>query len=338
MLGATYFVATLDRPSGPGAPARHMIPSKHEPSGNLSDLIENIAADSLSPMARHLALPLRGDRGEALEKAWEKNTFGALAVPFAELRDSEQAGWRPSLVFSPMLVEDGRRLVISNLNLDFLVRNLGSLLTEEATSPGETAQYSLSGWQFFELFPHATDIPLSRIARLNASFPYITPDTELPTTPSRRVVDAAYYDGFGVNLAALWLFHCRDWLRQHTSGVVLIEVRDEKWMLGHSSEWPRWQRALARFTTPLEGAVHAREASMSFRNDELVSWLSEIFNRPEDQDFFTDVIFEYPGRAPLSWYLPPEDLKGMKEFVQENTPFDMRLRLLKEWWTRREGR
>jgi len=41
-------------------------------------------------------------------------------------------------------------------------------------------------------------------------------------------VDAGYYDNYGVNLAALWLFQNREWLYEYTSGVVLIQIRDSQ--------------------------------------------------------------------------------------------------------------
>jgi hypothetical protein len=41
-------------------------------------------------------------------------------MSFAELREAEREGLRPSLVFSPMPVEDSRRLIIRNLDLDHL--------------------------------------------------------------------------------------------------------------------------------------------------------------------------------------------------------------------------
>jgi hypothetical protein len=334
MLGATYYVATLNPPR---SASNHTIPCLAGPSADLQVMVDNISKDSLSPVARQMALPLRNDRGEALEHAWEENTCGILARGLGELRESERAGWRPSLLYSPMLVEDGRRLIISNLNLDFLTRNAGSFLSERKGSSGATAPYSVSGWQFFELFPYARDVRLSTVARMNASFPYITPDAELPTTPTRRVVDASYYDGYGVNLAALWIYHCREWIRQNTAGVVLLQVRDRPRNVEPDAYWPRWKRTLAAFTTPLEGAVHAREASMSYRNDELLEWLDGQFNRPADRDFFTTVVFEYPDHAPLSWYLPPEDLQRMKAAVQQPSgAVAAQLQLLKDWWSRRE--
>jgi hypothetical protein len=291
---------------------------------------------------RHLALPLRGDRGEALEKAWQTHTAGALARSFTDLRDSERDGWRPSLVFSPMLVEDGRRLIISNLDLDFLVHNQGRARSHGPGQLAEAVEYSQSGWQFFRLFPYATDVRLSTVARMNASFPYISPDAELATAPPRRVVDAAYYDAYGVNLAAMWIHYSRRWLQEHTSGVLLIQIRDRPRNFEPPSYMPGWRRALSRFTTPLEGAIRARDATMSFRNDEMVHVVGEDLamgkNGKEDPDFFRTEVFEYPEKAPLSWYLPPEDLEAMKKTVKSSDgKFAETVQSLKQWWQRRMG-
>src|SRR5205807_7484520 len=132
--------------------------------------------------------------------------------------------------------------------------------------------------------------------------------------------------------------HCRDWLRKNTSGVLLVQVRDRPRNFEAPSRLPGWRRALARFTTPIEGALRAREATMSFRNDELVGIVAQELNDPTNPDFFEPVIFEYPGRAPLSWYLPPEDLEGMKKEVSDpDSRFASRVRQLKDWWAGRTG-
>jgi len=341
MLGAAYYVATLNEP---GSASLHTVPGEKGSSNDAEEIVNRISRDSLSPVVRHLALPIRGDRGAALEKAWEKNTAGALALPFTELRKREESGWCPSLVFSPMLVEDGRRLIISNLDLDFLVHNRGSLLRGHQT-PGDkpqAAEYSQSGWQFFELFPDATTVRLSTLVRMNASFPYISPDAELATSPPRRVVDAAYYDGYGVNLAAMWIHYNREFLREQTAGVVLIQIRDRPRNFQPPSSMSGWRRAVARFTTPIEGAIRARDATMSFRNDEILHVVGEELSQPahpgqaEDPDFFTTAIFEYPEKAPLSWYLPPEDLRAMKKEVADpEGRFAQEAKMLKAWWQRR---
>src|SRR5262249_55743604 len=85
---------------------------------------------------------------------------------------------------------------------------------------------SREGIEFFKLFPHATKFKLATAARMSASFPYVLPAVPLPTNPPRRVVDAGYYDNYGVNIAASWIFTHMDWIRKNTSGVVVIHIRD----------------------------------------------------------------------------------------------------------------
>ena len=60
---------------------------------------------------------------------------------------------------------------------------------------------------------------------MNATFPYVSPAVRLPVSPARRVVDAGYYDNYGINVAASWIQEHREWIRLHTSGVVLIQVQ-----------------------------------------------------------------------------------------------------------------
>ena len=77
---------------------------------------------------------------------------------------------------------------------------------------------------------------------------------------------------------------------------------------------------------------------MSFRNNELVAIVAQELNGPANPKFFERAIFEYPGRAPLSWYLPLEDLEGMKKEVSDpDSRFTSWARQLKEWWDRRSG-
>ena len=40
---------------------------------------------------------------------------------------------------------------------------------------------------------------------MSSTFPYVTSAAALPTDPPRHVVDAGYYDNYGVNLAAAWI-------------------------------------------------------------------------------------------------------------------------------------
>ena len=302
--------------------------------------VGRVPTNSLKPLAKYIALSeiwqslyparLAEDRGVALERDWK-----ALRFPLHDLRELERIGRIPSLIFSPMIVEDGRRLLISNLDLGrsddsgrpvpSMVMTRGHLISD--TSPGEkVGGYSLSALEYYRLFPEARCLYLSTAVRMSASFPYVSPAVNLPTDPPRRVVDAGYYDNYGIEVATAWIYRNRGWLAEKTSGVLLLQVRDSvsvKERLDVDDAKPTlWQaatRGFQFFTSPIDGFGAARTSSSSFRNDHDVEFLGDVFEGStrghvaEPQRFFTTVVFENSAsvtlNAPLDWP-DPQRLKG----------------------------
>ena len=125
-------------------------------------------------------------------------------MTFKELAEGERDRWRPSLVYSPMLVEDEPRILIGNVDLAPVTTSFGNYVTST-----ELYLYSQSAFEFFKLIPTSEQqFRLATAARIGASFPYFSPAGVLPTHPRRRVVDAGYFDNYGVTLAANWLNDC----------------------------------------------------------------------------------------------------------------------------------
>lgn len=359
----------------------------------------DVAEDCLTPVINRLVFrdtPLlfwpvchyQEDRGRALDEAFEKIT-PQLKEPFSTLAPGEEAGWRPSLIFSPMLIEDGRRLLISNLRLHYMTASEGGFLLKDtpegATSPPESSgdprqsvlppgkyrkqlrgqaddRYSQSAVEFFRLFPDSRNrFKISTAARLNATFPYISPAVQLPTDPPRRVVDAGYYDNYGVSVAASWIYHHREWIEENTSGVVLIQIRDglgqtRRRHLYNPQDEPSsmlgrgWSNSMQWLTGPPAGALAARESVMSFRNDEWIQGLSDYFDQnvdrwfsdPDtDRAFFTTVVFELPRDLGFNWYLTRGDKDSILQVFDDDekqppgsrdTPNRDALEKLAWWW------
>ena len=249
MVGTALFVtSSVNDPPDRGRRAPSRAP------GTLADRIAN---DYLSPIARQLILrdlpyfilPWRQsyDRGHALEDALaEDGTFSEMGYTFSRLRDAEpRRGEIPSLVFSPMLVEDGRRLLISNLDLADLTTIGGEDLLSESPKeiveriereakqplePRDSLEFrninAVSAVEFFRLFPEAADsFKVVTAVRMNATFPVVTPAGVLPTDSPRQVVDAGYYDNYGIDLASALIFAHRNWILKNTSGVLLVQIR-----------------------------------------------------------------------------------------------------------------
>lgn len=267
--------------------------------------------------------PLAGyDRGQAAEWAWRNMlhgsadeyqkhrqhprrpyTPGGLTHTFDDLWDGERAGWRPSLVFSPMMVEDGRQLLISNLDLLDILHNAGDSL--DPTQPA--GLISREAVEFFRLFPDATEFRVGTAARMTGSFPYVLPAVPLPTHPRRRVVDGGYYDNYGVGVAASWLFNNLEWVGRTASRVAVVQVRDglsaadrlltrptdgEPTGFGLGTEW---------LTTPPAGLYQARVSSNMLRNDNLLHLLHQrVRERFGDTLPFVTPAFELPAGGDVS--------------------------------------
>lgn len=367
MVGAGLYVADFERPSDP---------ADIDPRTGLGTFSRQLATDSLSPTVQTMLLtdlpsvwlprPRDRDRGRDLELAWFRNARrpGEERSPFertfAELRDSERQGLRPSLVYCPMMVEDSRRLIISNLDFDHLTESYGQQLGVSAGTyaardgldaiEGEQrgirkrSVRALSAVEFFRLFPRATGFQISTAARMNASFPLVSPAVNLPTWPPRRVVDAGYYDNYGINLAAMWLFRHHKAIKEYTSGVLLVEIRayrngysrrhfqdaEVKRSLKHTrnldetEDQPKTEPAkrdlvsqsVEGLATPAEAVLTARDRACQYRNDELLHLVDLFFNDykdPKKSDFFVSVAFECEKDAALSWMLPRQDAANIRE-------------------------
>jgi hypothetical protein len=374
MVGAAYYAGSLQTGG--------VLPAEFDP--------EDIAQDFLTPIINglvfrevpFLALPVESysrDRGELLDRAMEGDVPRLTAGPkkrlaavfersFADLATGEAAGWRPSLIFSPMIVEDGRRLFISNRHVPFLTVNRGEFLLpngpefagpqasggsklednqkkSKAVGRGRAGTddqdvYSRPGVEFFSLFPEARDrFRLSTAARMNATFPFLSPAVSLPTNPPRRIVDAGYYDNTGVGVAAAWLYHHADWIIKECSGVVVIQIRDSaSHQENRSVALPPAEggSVLPGITGVLSAVNHARTASATYRNDDDLYQLSQYFwmHGPWVSQFFTTVVFERYLDVGMNWYLSPADKDLIKDSWDKG-PANMNpasLQKLRDWW------
>ncbi len=281
---------------------------------------------------------VRGARALGLLKSWVRPA-SPFEKTFADLRREELEAARPSLLFSPMLVEDCRRILIGNLDVgDLLASECASLNPGLDGMPDPRVQ-SLSALDFWRYFPDADGtFAVGTAARMNASFPYASPGVALPALPARRVVDAGYFDNFGGNLVGRWLIANHEHLVAHTSGVVVIDLRAyprrvEKVLVGGQApadargEDPNDFNWLAgELGTPPEAVVNLYGRGAYFRNDQVFQEVDRLYNArpdaPEMEKFLTTVTFECDGQAALSWTLPDWEVKRMREsfFDAEGNP------------------
>jgi len=227
MLGAAYF-RELSRRRDEGDTAIHLEGRRY---------VNDISRDLLNTLfssfvARDLASPAQKfkvganeyvkDRGYAFEQQLNKNTHGVLDLQLKDLATEESAARMPLMLFNPVITRDSRALVISTQPVSFLMRP-----RYDSTRIPEVDPDAID---FGALFARQGPMNLRLLTalRMNATFPYVLPNVWLPTRPVIDVMDAGFRDNFGELNALRFLDTFREWLRQNTGGVVLLQIRDRK--------------------------------------------------------------------------------------------------------------
>ena len=270
----------------------------------------------------NMLLPMRwfsSERSRELEYQWglaaKDGVIGTgadnpFALTFDRLKVAEEKGALPSLIFAPVAIEDTRRVLISNLDLTPLTMPEG----DEGTPIAVTAL------ELFKMFPKARgELTLGTAARMNATFPIVSSNVSLPTTPPRRLIDAGISDNYGIETLTAWMFHHREVLQAETSGVAILEIRafplDEAGRqvnetLGGISAV--LAGIAAAFTYPLLALLRGRGYVNYQRNSASISALSSVFNATE-AGFFRTFPLELQTDASLNWYLSGVEKQAIAE-------------------------
>ena len=208
--------------------------------------LDQIAQDNLNPMVftllvndlfvRHQSFTYAGnsyakDRGYAFEQQFNQNTGGILDKKLTDYRADERAARIPMLLLSPAVVNDGRKMFISAQHMSYMNPASGGAAPGGAASQGEVSYPSkVKGVDFMRFFAEqgSEELPFLTALRMNAAFPYVTPNVTLPTRPRIQIMDAGITDNFGVSDAVRFTYVFQDWINTHTSGVLLLTVRDSE--------------------------------------------------------------------------------------------------------------
>lgn len=226
MLGAAYF--------------REL--SRLKTNGEKIDLqsrqyADDISADLLNSLftsfvARDLAAPAQKfsvgkyqyvkDRGYAFEEKLNSNTKGLLNKQLKEQANDEAQANIPLMLFNSVITRDGRKMIISTQPVSFLMRPLYDTIRD--------ADVDIDAVDYSALFAKQDPLNLRMLTalRMNATFPYVLPNVWLPSTPVIDVMDAGLRDNFGQETATRFVQVFHDWIKENTSGVVLIQIRDRK--------------------------------------------------------------------------------------------------------------
>jgi len=227
MLGAAYF-RELARLKESGDTGIHLHSRQY---------VDDISGDLLNTLfssfvARDLASPAQKftvgnyeyikDRGYAFEQRLNANTRGVLDRQLKDIAVDESAARMPIMLFNPVITRDSRALIISSQPVSFLMKPRYDSTRIPRMDPDAVDFGALFARQ------EPKNLRLLTALRMNATFPYVLPNVWLPTSPVIDVMDAGFRDNFGEMNAIRFLNAFREWLKENTSGVVLLQIRDRK--------------------------------------------------------------------------------------------------------------
>lgn len=182
-----------------------------------------IARDLLSP-AQHFSVgPYRyvKDRGYAFEQKLNVNTAGVLNKTLGDYSRDEKEANIPMIIFNSVISRDGRKLMIGTQPISFLMQP--GIVEEDSSMNADAVDFAAL---FSKQDPF--NLRILTALRMNATFPYVLPNVWLPSDPIIDVMDAGLRDNYGQETTLRFLHVFKDWVKENTSGVLLIQIRDRK--------------------------------------------------------------------------------------------------------------
>lgn len=325
--------------------------------GNLPDphsreYLDNIGKDLLNPMIFSLVVSdmfLRSQkfeykgseyykgRGYAFEQKFNKNTGGVLDKSIIDYQEDEYQSNVPMLLFSPTIINDGRKLFISPQPVSYM----NTVYDDNVFLRGARAK----GVEFRRFFRNQNADSLGYLSalRMSATFPYVTPNIHLPSSPEMEIMDAGLSDNYGVADAVRFIYTFHEWIEKNTSGVILLSIRDSD--KNPEIEEMRKPSVWNKLFNPIGSLYSNWDFMQDFTNDNVVELLAAEMKTPVkfiNFEYVPDLKSieeleisdkEKEGRASLSWHLTEKEKANIRaSFFNRNNQAALKelTKLLKE--------
>lgn len=177
--------------------------------------------------------------------------------PLTDYKLPEYNSQIPMMIMAPTIINDGRKLYISPHNVSYM--------TNSKEDTYENAK--INGVEFLRFFEDQGSENLRFLSglRMNATFPYITPNITLPSAPPVEIMDAGITDNFGISDAVRFLFTFQDWINENTSEIVILSIRDSE-----KDQKVQIESSLSlfdKFTQPISSIYQNFESLQDITND-----------------------------------------------------------------------
>ncbi len=248
------------------------------------------------------------DRAYSFEQQFDENTGQVFARPLSDYRAAETAAEIPMLYLTPSVVNDGRRLVISTQPVSFMMAAPTAL-----RHPGA---FEIDAVDFGRLLRghDADSLRFTTGLRMNATYPYVLPLVHLPTDPQVAVMDAGFRDNYGILSATRFIQVFQEWIRENTSGVVIIQVSSSERIEEISSSADRG--LFASLLDPL-GIAGKLLVLQEFEQDNSLGFIYNLLG-PDQFDvvrFIYRPVEENQLEATISFHIPEQERQQILQAI-----------------------
>ena len=259
------------------------------------------------------------DRGYAFESQLHKNTDGALKHNLGYYTQYEKKGTIPTMIFTPTIVNDGRRLFIGSQRTNFITSRTNA--TSELSNSCENIDIqSLLNNQ------NVNNLQFSTVLRASATFPFVMPMITLPTTPEIQLMDAGIRDNYGGKTMIQFLDVMEDWIAENTSGVIVLQIRDVKKVF----EEERFHQVsfLDKLFLPFGNMYKNFPRVQDYNQDELIKIGVKSMEFPVDVVSF-NLLEKKSDYISLSWHLTTHEKNKIYKAIESKQNKASLERLLK---------
>ena len=234
------------------------------------------------------------DRGTVLENQINKNTDSVMETNLKELAPLELKSKIPMMIFSPTIINDGRKLLISPIPISYLTYNKSVENNNRKVTEYDAVEFS-------RLFANqgAENLRLLSALRVSASFPFISPMVKLPSTPRVSLIDAGVRDNLGFELTLRFINRYSEWIKNNTSGVIIIQIKADKpsTIEIESNKY----NLMNAFIEPITGVMTSFSTIQIYNQNQLKEYA--FSNMDFDVNMVSFNLFEEEEGVSLSWHL-----------------------------------
>ena len=139
------------------------------------------------------------------------------------------------------------------------------------------------------------------------------PSANLPTNPEIEILDAGIRDNFGMSNTLRYIYTFKDWLRENTSGVVVIQVRDQQKF--NEQKKSGQNSILQSMTQPLSTFYNTILDVQDYQQDEQIRMAKDWY---EGDLTMIDLVLERSDNNPisLSWHLTKKEKERIESALK----------------------